>query len=168
MRNGLRFGEVLIAGDAQNGVIFDRYDNECEARLDGEVIRAHPLATVCCRALSLQGVHLGAWSFIDDRPAGFAASPQRTVEAAPAALPAAPTKAPQNGSKQQETANTRCRHYKAIKACFAVFIERGLSTDDEAMRATLGRLLGREVPSRKTLSATDWEAAARAAKWLPV
>jgi hypothetical protein len=81
-------------------------------------------------------------------------------------LPAGASIASQRATEQQETAQPRCRHYKAIKACFAVFIERGLSTDDEAMRDTLARLLGRDVPSRKTLSASDWEAAANAARWL--
>ena len=74
MRNGLRFGEVVIAGDAATGIVYDVYDNECEARLDGEVIRAHPAAAVCARALAMQGVHL-VWSFVDDKP--VAAPPQR-------------------------------------------------------------------------------------------
>ncbi len=74
----------------------------------------------------------------------------------------------QQATERQSEAQPRCRHYTAIKACFAVFIARGLPTDDEAMRATLGRLLGRDVPTRKALTAADWETAASAARWLPV
>jgi hypothetical protein len=166
MRNGLRFGESIIAGDAATGIIFDRYENTCEARLDGECVRSHALATVCARALAMNGVHL-VWSFVDDRPAGcVTAPPQQPQTPAPAALPAAPVQARQTATERHSEAPQRCRHYKAIKACFAVFIERGLPTDDEAMRATLGRLLGRDVPTRKTLTFADWEAAASAAKWL--
>jgi hypothetical protein len=171
MRNDLRFGEVLIAGDAVTGVIFDRYSNECEARLDGACIRSHGLAVVCARALGMNGVHL-VWSFVDDRPASFVAAPPQRPQppqtTAPAALPVAPVIARHSATERQSEARLRCRHYKAIKACFAVFIARGLPTDDEAMRATLGRLLGRDVPTRKALTAADWEAAASAARWLPV
>jgi hypothetical protein len=162
MRNGLRFGEVVIAGDAATGIIFDRYNNECEARLDGECVRSHALAKVCARALSMQGVHL-AFSFISDKPVIVAAAPQ---EAQAAALPVAPIMARHSATERETATQPRCRHYRAIKACFAVFIARGLTTDDEAMRATLGRLLERDVPTRKALTANDWEAAASAAKWL--
>ncbi len=158
MRNGLRFGEVLIAGDVQNGIVYNRYENVCEARLDGECVRSHALATVCARALAMQGVHL-VWSFVDDRP--VAAPPQQPQTPAPASLPVTVT-------ERHAARRPCCRHYKAIKACFAVFIERGLPTDDEAMRATLAHLLGRDVPTRRTLTAADWEAAASAARWLPM
>jgi hypothetical protein len=169
MRNGLRFGEVLIAGDAATGIIFDVYDNECEARLDGECIRSHGLAVVCARSLAMQGVHL-VWSFVSDKPAGFVSvppqRPQPPQTALPVALPAGASIASQRPTERHSEAQPRCRHYKAIKACFAVFIERGLPTDDEAMRATLGRLLERDVATRKALTAADWEAAASAARWL--
>jgi hypothetical protein len=185
MRNGLRFGEVVIAGDAATGIIFDRYSNECEARLDGECIRSHGLAVVCARALAMNGVHL-VWSFVDDRPAGFVVAPPQTPQPtntpapaivpapvapallAPAALPVEPLTVTERHNARHTERPARCRHYTAIKACFAVFIARGLPTDDEAMRATLGRLLGRDVPTRKALTAADWEAAASAARWLPV
>ncbi len=171
MGNGLQFGEVLIAGDAATGIVYDRYDNECEARLDGEVIRIHAAAAVCARALSMNGVHF-VWSFVSDRPAGFVAAPpqrpQQPQTPALVALPVALVKARHSATERHSEAQPRCRHYTAIKACFAVFIARGLPTDDEAMRATLGLLLGRDVPTRKTLTAADWEATASAARWLPV
>ncbi len=168
MRNGLRFGQRLIAGDVQNGIVYDIYDNECHAVLDGEIIRIHPLAAACARALATRGVHL-VWSFVDERPAGFvAAPPQQPKTPALVALPAAPVIARHSATERHSERPARCRHYTAIKACFAVFIARGLPTDDEAMRATLGLLLGRDVPTRKALTAADWEAAASAARWLPV
>ncbi len=168
MRNGFRFGQRLIAGDVQNGIVYDIYDNECHAVLDGEIIRIHPLAAACARALATRGVDL-VWSFVDERPAGFVpATPQPPIEAAPAIVPAAPVIERHSATERHSEAQPRCRHYTAIKACFAVFIARGLPTDDEAMRATLGRLLGRDVPTRKALTAADWEAAASAARWLPV
>jgi hypothetical protein len=81
----------------------------------------------------------------------------------PAPLPAEPVTV----TERVAASRARCCHYKAIKACFAVFIERGLPTDDEGMRATLSRLLGRDVATRKALTAGDWEQAASAARWLP-
>ena len=50
--------------------------------------------------------------------------------------------------------------YKSIRRTFAVFTELGLPTDDEGMRAEIGRLLGRTVGSRRDLQAGDWVLAA--------
>jgi hypothetical protein len=202
MRNGLRFGEVVIAGDAATGIIYDRYDDSCEARLDGEVIWTHPLAVVCARALARQGVHL-SWSFISDKPATIAAAPQEAQAAADAAhavaaafgfppyltnaardaaehahqvaaattpapvtLPAPLPAEPVTATERVAAGRTRCPWYGSIRRFYAVCIERGLPTDDDSVRALLGRLLGRDVPTRKTLTAADWEQAASAVKWL--
>ncbi len=162
---GLRFGEVVIAGDATNGVVLDIYDQECTARLDGEVIRSHALATVCARALAMQGVHL-VWSFISDKPANVAAATQQASTPAPVALPAPLPAEPVTVTERIAAGRTRCPWYGSIRRFYAVIGERGLPTDDEAVRALLGRLLGRDVPTRKALTAADWEAAASAAKWL--
>ncbi len=69
---------------------------------------------------------------------------------------------PQTVTERQ--ARPRCRHYRAIKRCFSIFIERGLPTDDEAMREELSKLLGRTVSSRRDLQAGDWMLAGDLAK----
>jgi hypothetical protein len=53
-----------------------------------------------------------------------------------------------------------------VKRCFAIFQEKGLPLDDEGMRAVLAESLGREVPSRRTLSGSDWMNAGILAKQL--
>jgi hypothetical protein len=161
MRDGLRFGEVVIAGDAATGIVYDVYDNECSARLDGEVIRLHPAAVVCARALAMKGVHLGDWSFVSDRPRGFVASPPQRPQPpqtpAPAALPVAPVKARQTATEQQETAQPRCLWAAAIRRAFGIAKGAGLDTRaDAAMRAAIGAMLGRAVATRSELTAGDW------------
>ena len=160
MRNGLRFGEVVIAGDAVTGIVYDIYDNECEARLDGEVIRLHPAAVVCARSLAMQGVHL-VWSFVSDRPRGFVCvppqRPQPPQTALPAALPVAVASASQRATEQQETAQPRCLWAAAIRRAFGIAKGAGLDTRaDAAMRAAIGAMLGRAVTTRSELTAGDW------------
>jgi hypothetical protein len=168
MRNGLRFGEVILAGDAATGIIFDRYDNVCEARLDGECIRSHAQATVCARWLAMQGVHL-VWSFVSDKPAGFvsdrprgfvAAPPQRPQPpqtAKPAALPVAPVKARPAAAERETKGRARCAWYRAIRRAYGCAQGAGLDTKaDAAMRAAIGAMLGRSVASRSELSAGEW------------
>jgi hypothetical protein len=59
----------------------------------------------------------------------------------------------------------RCPFYKAVKRCYAIFAECGLSVEDDAMRETLAKLLQKPVPSRKVLSGADWMRAGDRAKW---
>jgi hypothetical protein len=51
----------------------------------------------------------------------------------------------------------RCTFHKSIRRCFGIAKERGLNTrDDEAMRAAFGRYLCCDVPTRESLTASDW------------
>ncbi len=161
MRNGFRFGQRLIAGDVQNGIVYDIYDNECHAVLDGEIIRIHPLAAACARALATRGVHL-VWSFVDERPAGFVpATPQPPIEAAPAIVPAAPVIA-----RHSATAPARCPWHSAIRYFFGQAKGAALDTKDEAaMRGALAVFIGRDITSRSQLSAADWLLAGDAVKF---
>ena len=59
---------------------------------------------------------------------------------------------------QAVKARTRCPHYATIRRTFGFAIAAGLDTKaDEAMRAAIGKLLGRDIPSRESLRAGDWE-----------
>lgn len=79
------------------------------------------------------------------------------IEAAPAALPAAPVIARHSAAEREESAKPRCCHYKAIRRCFAIARDLGLNTrDDEGMRAAFGRFLGRALGSRDELTGCEW------------
>ena len=66
---------------------------------------------------------------------------------------------------QRVTERPACPHFRAIKRCYSIFAERGLSVEDEPMRETLAQLLQKPVPSRKVLSGADWMRAGNLAKW---
>jgi len=59
----------------------------------------------------------------------------------------------------------RCPFHKAVKRCYAIFADCGLSVEDDAMRETLSALLNKPVASRKVLSGADWMRAGDLAKW---
>jgi hypothetical protein len=143
----------------QNGIIWCNLQEGFEVFVNGEIIGFHLVEAAALRMFKRAG------GTLPEPP--MPQPPTAPALALPAALPVARLEARQTVTERHSAAQPRCRHYRAIKACFAVFIARGLPTDDEAMRATLGRLLERDVPTRKTLTAADWEAAASAARWLP-
>ena len=143
----LAFNEKLLAGTVENGVIYNVETDDCEARVNGKCILCHPLQVVCERALRRAGVDL-------------------TPEPEPA--PVAPCAAQVAPVAIVKPSGKPCPHFRAVKRCFAIFQEKGLPLDDEGMRAVLAELLGREVPSRRTLSGSDWMNAGTLAKQLQV
>lgn len=63
---------------------------------------------------------------------------------------------------QTATNRSRCPHYKAIRRTFAIARDKGLDTkDDEAMRASFGRSLGRRIETREEMNGADWAYVAR-------
>jgi len=60
---------------------------------------------------------------------------------------------------QTGTNRPRCAFHKEIRRVFAIARDKGLDTkDDEAMRASFGRSLGRRIESRDELNGGDWQA----------
>jgi hypothetical protein len=79
------------------------------------------------------------------------------IEAAPAALPAAPIITRQIATEREESAKPRCPWAAAIRRAFGIAKGAGLDTRaDDAMRAAIGAMLGRAVSSRSHLTAGDW------------
>jgi hypothetical protein len=59
----------------------------------------------------------------------------------------------------------RCLHYASIRRFYAIARDAHLSVkDDDAIRASLSRFLGRSIESRESLSGSEWESAATAVK----
>jgi hypothetical protein len=79
------------------------------------------------------------------------------IEAAPAALPVAPVQARQTATEREEPTKPRCSWAAAIRFAFGIAKGAGLDTKaDAAMRAAIGAMLGRAVPSRSKLTAGEW------------
>jgi hypothetical protein len=132
----LAFNEKLLAGTPSTGIVHLIEPDEFEARHNGQMLCCDRVIDCCERALRRHGVVL---------------DPEPT-----------PTPEPVAVAKSEHKA---CPHFGAVKRCFAIFQEKGLSLD-EGIRAVLAELLGREVPSRHTLSGSDWMNAGTLAKQL--
>jgi len=73
--------------------------------------------------------------------------------------------APESASATKVSSKPRCAHYASIRRFYAIARDAHLSVKaDDAIRASLGRYLGREVSSRESLSGSEWESAATAVK----
>ncbi len=63
---------------------------------------------------------------------------------------------------QRATNRPRCAFHKVIRRTFAIARDKGLDTkDDEAMRASFGRSLGRRIETREEMNGADWAYVAR-------
>jgi hypothetical protein len=79
------------------------------------------------------------------------------IEAAPAALPAAPVIARHSATQREERKRPACPWYRAIRRAYGCAQGAGLDTKaDAAMRAAIGAMLGRAVATRSELTAGDW------------
>ena len=123
----LKFGEELLAGTAVTGIVLNIETQLCEARLNGAVIKWHPLASVCERALKARGIDLTP-------------------------LPPEPVTV-----TERQAEHKPCAWYRSIKRFYAIAGERGLDCKaEERMRGALSAWLGRHVGSRSELTAAEW------------
>ena len=139
----LKFNERLIAGTVETGIVYMIETDDCEARINGECICCDPAPWTCEKALRRAGIVLNP----DPEPAPVASGPHRVKVVL---------------SPQPE--RRVCPFYKAIRRYYAIIEQKGWERDDESVRAQLARLLGRDVPSRKTLNGNDWMLAGTLAK----
>jgi hypothetical protein len=96
-------------------------------------------------------------------------APQTAPDApkgAAAALPVSSLKAPQiKRSAPQSASQGRCPWFRLIRAFYGAAQGRNLDTkNDEAIRAALGRFVGRNIESRAELRAGEWNDAAAAVR----
>jgi hypothetical protein len=90
---------------------------------------------------------------------------QRTIEAAPATVPATPVIALQKAVERESSTRAPCPWYRSIRRFYAIAQERHLDTrNDAAIRAAIGRFWSIDLVSRQQLSAGQWQAAGDAVK----